>query len=477
MTTRVLIYIFIFILGFVAVAEAQTQKKYTLEDCIQVALENNLNLKSAKIRKTTADVNFNQSKADLLPTLNGNFNAGVNNGRSIDPFTNDFINQRLTFSSANLNLNAVIFNGFRLLNNFKQQRLNAKAADMEVEQEKQDLVLSVTLAYLQVLNSRDILMLSEQRLAATNDQLKVQKRMYDEGQNNPADYTDLLGQKASDETSVLSSQIALNNAKLELTQLLNLEGDIEIDESAMLLDLSKYGFSSDQVYQDALESLATFKARELRVEAAEKGINVARAQYIPEISIFGQLNTNYSSAAQTFSEVGSSIIETGAFVTVNNQNFSVFTEQTQFEAQQIDYFDQFENNLNSVVGISMRIPLFNGFQTKNNVALQKAQKEESLVEMERTQLQIKNAIKQVHFDMEAAYSRYQSFQKQVEAFEKSYEVNETRFINGVSNFLQYITSKNNLENARLNMSNAKYAYLLRVKVLEYYRGQVFKGNN
>ena len=470
MTTRIFIYILVFTFSFLGVVEGQINKKYTLDDCIQVALDNNLNLKSANIRKTTADVNFSQSKADLLPSVNGGFNAGVNNGRSIDPFTNDFINQRLTFSSANLNVNAVLFNGFRLLNNFKQQRLNAKAADMEVEQEKQDLVLSVTLAYLQVLNSRDILLLSKQRLEATNDQLKVQKRMYDEGQNNPADYTDLLGQKASDETSVLSSQIALNNAKLELTQLMNLEGDIEIDESAILLDLSKYGFSSEQVYQDALSSLATFKARELRVEAAQKGVNIARAQYVPEISIFGQVNTNYSSAAQTFSEVGSSIEETGDFVTVNNQNLPVFTERTQFEAQEIAYFDQFENNLNSVVGISMRIPLFNGFQAKNNIALQKAQKEESLVEMERTQVQIKNAIKQVHFDMEAAYSRYQSFQRQVEAFEKSFEVNETRFNNGVSNFLQYITSKNNLENAKLNMSNAKYAYLLRVKVLEYYRG-------
>ena len=463
-------YTLVFFLGFFTIAEGQTGKKYALEDCIQVALENNLNLKSAKIRKTSADVNFKQSKADLLPSVNGSFNAGVNNGRSIDPFTNDFINQRLTFSNANLNLDAIIFNGFRLLNSVKQQRLNAKAADMEVEQEKQDLVLSVTLAYLQVLNSRDILVLSEQRLKATNDQLKIQKKNYDEGQNNPADYTDLLGQKSLDETSILSSQISLNNAKLELARLLNLDGEIRIDESSVLLDLSKYGRSSEQVYQDALQSLATFKARELRVEAAKKGISVARAQYIPQVSIFGQLNTNYSSAAETFTEVGSSIVETGDFVTVNNQTFSVFTEQTQFEGRQINYLDQFDNNLNSVVGVSVRVPLFNGFQAKNNVALEKVRMEESLVEMERTQLQIKNAIKQVHFDMEAAYSRYQSFQKQVEAFERSFEVNETRFNNGVSNFLQYITSKNNLENAKVNLSNAKYAYLLRVKVLEYYRG-------
>jgi len=449
------------------------EKRYSLEDCIQVALDNNLNLKSAKIRQTSADVSFKQSKANLLPNVNGSYNIGVNNGRSIDPFTNDFINQRLTFSNANLNLDAVIFNGFRLLNSVKQQKLNAHAAEMEVEQEKQDLILSVTLAYLQVLNSRDVLLLNEQRLEATKNQLKIQKDLYDEGRSNPADYTDLLGQKSLDETNILSSQIALNNAKLSLTQLLNLSGDIEIDESSMLLDISKYGLSSDQVFQDALLSLATFKARELRVEAAKKGMSVARSQYIPEVSIFGQLNTNYSSAAQLFTETGTSIVQTGDFVTVGGQNFSVMTEQTQFAAEQIDYFNQFDNNLNSVVGVSVRIPLLNGFRAKNNVALEKVRVEESLVEMERTQLQIKNAIKQVHFDMEAAFSRYQSFQKQVVAFEESFRVNETRFNNGVSNFLQYITSKNNLENARVNMSNAKYAYLLRVKVLEYYRGQVF----
>lgn len=454
-------------------SQESTVKSYTLEECIKIALDNNLNLKSTKITEKSANINYQQSRANILPSVNGNYNVGVNNGRSIDPFTNDFINQRLVFSNANLSLDATIFNGFRLLNSVKRDRLNAKAASMEVEQEKQTLVLSVTLAYLQVLNSRDVLILNEQRLLATKNQLKVQKDLYDEGRANPADYTDLLGQKAIDETNILSSRIALNNAKLNLTRLLNLDGEITIDERSMLLNLEKYTLSSNDVYRDALKGLATFKARELRVEAAKKGMNVARAQYIPEVSIFGQLNTNYSSAAETFTETGSSVVETGDFVTINNQNIPVMTEQSTFNAQQIAYLDQFENNLNSVVGLSVRIPLFNGFRAKNNVALEKVRVEESLVELERTQLEIKNTIKQVHFDMEAAFSRYQSFHKQVEAFERSFDVNKTRFNNGVSNFLAYITSKNNLENAKVNLSNAKYAYLLRVRVLEYYRGQVF----
>ena len=461
-----------FLFSLVVFSQNQPEKKYTLEECIQVALENNLNLKSSKFSETSAEINYKQSKANLLPNINGSFNAGVNNGRSVDPFTNDFIEQRLVFSSANLSLDATIFNGFRLLNSIKQSKLNNKAASLEVEQEKQNLILSVTLAYLQVLNSKDVLKLNEQRLEATLEQLKVQKEMYNQGRDNPADYTDLLGQKSFDETNILSSKITLNNAKLELARLMNFNIEISLITKDLLIDVGGYKYSSDDVYKDALESLATFRAREFRIESAKKGVSIAKSQYIPEISLFGQLNTNFSSAAQMFTETGSSIVNTGDFITINNQNIAVQTNQKSFSAEQIDYFDQFENNLNSVIGVSLRIPFLNGFRAKNNVALEKVRVEESLLALEQTQLEIKNTIKQVHFDMEAAFARYKSIENQVTAFEKSFQINKVRFNNGVSNFLAYITSKNNLENALINLSNAKYSYFLRIKVLEYYRGQM-----
>tara|TARA_R110002126_G_scaffold277560_1_gene423489 strand:+ start:54012 stop:55427 length:1416 start_codon:yes stop_codon:yes gene_type:complete len=470
MILRNFLFTIAFVFSMAVIAQNQQEKKYSLNDCITLALENNLALKSAKNAEKSSKINYNQAKSDLLPSLNGSYNLGINNGRSIDPFTNDFINQQLTFSSANLSLNATIFNGFRLLNSLKQEKLNSTAANLEVEQEKQNLILNVTLGYLQVLNAKDLLVLNEQRLVVTNNQLKIQKDLYDQGRENPADYTDLLGQKASDETNILSSRIGLNNAKLNLRTLLNLNAIIDVNTDGLLFSLEKYKLSSEQVYNDALESLATFKASELRVESAKKGVSVAKAQYIPEISLFGQLNTNFSSAAQTFTEVGSLISPTGDFVTINNQDFLVFANQTSFQANQINYLDQLDNNLNSVVGISLRVPIFNGFRAKNNVALEKVKVEESLIALEQIQFEIKNAIQQVHFDMEAAFSRYQSLQKQVTAFEKSFEINKIRFNNGVSNFLAYITSKNNFENAKINLSIAKYDYFLRVKVLEYYRG-------
>ena len=457
-------------MGWAGFAQNQIENSYSLEDCIAIALENNLDLKSATLNANTEKINFQQSKANFLPSINGNFNIGVNDGRSIDPFTNDLIDQKFTFSNAGLNLDATIFNGFRLINAAKQNKLNKLAADMEKEAAQQDLVLRVTLAYLQVLNSRDNLQLAKQRLETTNKQLKIQQEFFENESGNPADYTDIVAQKTIDETGIIVSESTLNNAKLSLVRLLNLNDEIRLDAQGLMLDISQYELSADEVYSDALKNLATFKARELRIDAAKKGVNVAKAQFTPELSVFAGLNTNYSSAAQTFSETGNSIVETGDFVTVNNQNLPILTEQSSFSSQKIGFRDQLDNNLSTVIGVSLNVPLFNGFRAKNNVAIEKNRVEESLLELERTHLDIKNTIRQVHFDMNAAYLRYESLQKQVEAFEKSYGINEIRFNNGISNFLNYVTSKNNLDNAKLNFNNAKYEYLLRVKVLEYYRG-------
>lgn len=465
-----LVYAIIFLMGWVGYAQSQTPKKYSLDACIAIALENNLDLKSSNLTANSAKVNYQQSKANLLPSINGNFDLGVNDGRSIDPFTNDFINRELTFSSAGLSADVTIFNGFRLLNAAKQNRLNKKASELEIEATQQDLVLNVTLVYLQVLNARDVLELTKARLETTKEQLKIQEGFYVNESGNPADYADILGQIASDETSILVSQSSLNIAKLNLIRLMNLEEEIAIDTEGLILDFQKYNLSADEVYEEALQNLATFKARELRIEAAKRGVSVAKSQFTPEISLFGGVNTNYSSAAQLFNATGTSIVETGDFVTLDGQDLLVKTEQTLFNAESISFRDQLDNNLNTVVGVALNVPLFNGFRAKNNVALEKIRVEESVLELERSHIDIKNAIAQVHFDMETVYRRHQSLERQVEAYQESYRINDIRFKNGVSNFLNYITSKNNLDNAKVNLANAKYEYLLRVKVLDYYRG-------
>lgn len=443
----------------------------TLQESIRIALENNLELQGAQLREKRADVNFKRSRNNILPNLNGSYNIGLSNGRSIDPFTNAYINRELTFSNGGLGLDAVIFNGFNLLNRIKQSKLNLEASQMEVEEEKQNLMLDVTLAYLIVLNNRDLVQLAKNRLETTGEQVNRLQTLYTEEVGNPADFTDIQGQAALDRTGVIQAQNSLQESLLNLEQLLNIEYDVRPEGLDLMMDLEPYSYSAEQVFENALNSLPTFKARELRVEAARKGVNAARSLYVPEISLFGQLNTNYSSAAQIFIETGSTTVETGNFVTIDGQQVPVFANQTLFSEETISYEDQFTNNLNSVVGVSVRVPLFNGFEVKNNVALEKINLQESIVEMENTKLQLKQVIEQAHNDMQSAYNRFNILQEQVDAYEESFRINEIRFNSGVSTIVEYTISKNNLDNARINMANAKYEYLLRMKVLDYYRGE------
>lgn len=472
MTYKQLIFALFLTVRYTGFCQNLNSSSLSLDDCIAIAITNNLDLKSRNLSANTAKFNHQRAKANMLPSINGNFNLGVNDGRSIDPFTNDFINQELTFSNMGLNLDMTIFNGFRLLNTAKQNQLNRKASELEIEAAKQDLVLNVTLAYLQVLNNKAVLELSQARFETTKKQLKIQQDFYENESGNPADYADILGQLANDETSILVSQSNLNNAKINLARLLNVEQGISINSEALLQDIEQYSLSADDVFNEALQNLVTIKANTLRIEAAKKGVSVAKSQFTPEFSVFGGINTNYSSAAELFNSTGTDVVETGDFVSVDGQDIPVMTEQTYFSSEKIGFRDQLDNNLNTVIGFSVSVPLFNGLRAKNNVALEKIKVEASILELERIHSDIKNAISQVHFDMEAVYERYQSLEKQVEAYQESYRINEIRFNNGVSNFLNYVTSKNNLDNAKVNLTNAKFEYLLRTKILEYYRGVV-----
>ena len=457
---------------YVGLAQNEQKKTLTLTDCIDIALKNNFDLKSSVLKAKSSEINYNQSRSSILPNLNLDYNIGVNNGRSIDPSTNGYINKELTFSNAGLTLNTTVFNGFKILNSIKQKRYNMLASEMAIEENKQNLILEVTLRYIQILNNLDALKLAKSRFNSTEKQLKRLKILYKEGSGNPADYTDMQGQCSIDQVGIINAETNYKSAVLELVKLLNIDSDSEITFNSILgnIDSQKYKYSADEVYNDALQNLATFKSKVFKVDAATTGIKAAKADYFPEVSLFGQLNTNYSSVAQAFTKTGTITSATGDFVTINNQDYPVLRAETQFQGNNINYHDQFKNNLNSVVGVSVRIPLFNGFKTRNNVAIQKIQLKESLNELNNTKLIFKQAIKQAYNDMEAAYNSYFIQLNQVAAFEESYRINEVRFVNGESNIVNYITSKNNLDAARLNLNTTKYDYLLRVKILDYYRG-------
>lgn len=444
----------------------------TLDECIQIAIENNYNFKNRKLDAETARANYKRSINNLFPTINGSMNLGKSNGRSIDPYTNSYIDESLTFSNANLGLSATVFNGFRLLNTLKQNDLSYKAAEMDVEAARQDLMLDVTLAFLRVLSARDLVALTEGRITSSEGQVERLKTLYEQEVGNPSEYRDLQGQFATDQEALIQSKNSLKDAILNLQQLMNTDMELDPDQMQLLIDASPYGYSPDEIYQEALRDLPAIQAGELKVEAANKGVAVAKSLYTPEFSFFANLNTNYSSAARVFNETGSMVNPTGDYVTINGSNYDVLRDQTLFNPEEISFNDQFENNVYSNFGLSVSIPIFNGFRAKNNVQLEKIKRSQAENTLSQTKLEFKQIIKEAYYDMEAASERYKVLQTQVEAYEESFRINEIRFNNGVTNSVEYIISRTNLDNARVNLANVKYEYVLRQKILDFFRGEI-----
>lgn len=444
----------------------------SLEECVALALNNNLDLKQAHLSEQSSAIYFKDNKNALLPSLNANYNYGNSSGRSIDPYTNAFVTDQLRYSNAGLGLDATIFNGFRLINSWKQSKLNLKAAEMETQAAKQTLILNVTLAYLQVLNYQDLVRLAEKRLSTTQGQLDRLQTMFEEEVGNPAEYRDLQGQVAADAANLLDIKNNLEIELLNLNTLVNAPEEINVASIDQSLAVKEYAYSSDEVYAQALQVFPSVLAKDLYSEAANKEVAIARSQFAPRVSLFANLNTNYSSAARLFNETGTSTVATGDFVTINNQQHSVFTEKTNFSTEKISYFDQMDNNLSTSFGVAVSIPIFNGFKAKNSVALKKIKRTEAQVILDKTKLELKQSVIQSHRIMQTAFGRYKLLENQVAAYQESFRINEILFNTGVSTSVDYLISKNTLEQAQINLANVGYEYLLRVKVLEYYRGNI-----
>jgi outer membrane protein len=473
------LFYFLFLTSFSL--SAQTQ--YTLNQCIETAWTNNLQVKQSALQLQSAEMNFNQSKNNKLPTVNGNYNFGINNGRSIDPFTNGYINEQLSSSNASINANYVVYNGGRLQSLIKQNSFLWQAGKADVQQEKDNLSLNVMLAYLQVLNNEDLLKLAQTQVEVTKKQVERLDILNKNGALQPALLYDMKGQFATDELGVINVQNALESSKLNLLQLMNVpyNKDIQLEKMGEKKDsreggtsssvLTPYEASAKAIYNEAIAHLAVVKAAEFRQQSASIGVKVSESNYYPTVSLFGQLGTNYSSAAQLLTETGKSDVPTNNFVTVNSTKYGVFSNATSYASSKINYFNQFGNNLNSFVGVNVQIPIFNAFQTKTRVGLSKIQEQSAAVATDNIKRQLYQAIEQAHLNMQATYNRYTVINQQVDAFQRSFNAAETRFTEGVIHSVDYLIVKNNLDRAKANLVNTYYDYLLRIKVLDFYRGK------
>ncbi|HEY1007795.1 MAG TPA: TolC family protein [Sphingobacteriaceae bacterium] len=446
----------------------------TLEESVSTALKNNFDVKQSELRSESASILLKQARRDLLPAISGSVGHGYNQGRSIDPFTNSYIDQNVGFANYSLGGSITLFNGLLLQNSIKQNSLAWEASKMEHQQAREKLTLDVILAYLQILSNEDLLNQARLRAELSKAQVQRLETLNKEGAIPPSQLYDLQGQLANDELSIINTRNALNASKLQLAQLMNVEyqPDLQVarlNEAALQL-AQRYPFSASEIYSSAVDQLAVIRGAALRKESAAKGVQVARSGGMPNLSFNSNLFSNYSSLATRNSVDGIREVTTDQYIDVNGTRYPVIAPERNIRSEKIDFNDQLKNNYSSSFSLNLRIPIFNSLQTRSRVAQARVDLRNAELVEATTQLELKQAVDQAYFNMQAAWDRYGALNRQVEAFKQAFRAAEVRFNAGAGTSVDYSVAKNNYDQAQINLINARYDYVLRSKVLDYYRG-------
>lgn len=437
---RIALFAGIFLLLLSTAANSQ---RYTLQQCIDTALAKNIQVKQSGLLSEVAEVNMKQARANLLPDLNAAFNHGINQGRSIDPFTNTYVNQTVNYASYGLSSGVVLFNGMNLQNSIKQNTYAYDASRMEWQQAKDNLTLNVILAYLAVLSNEDQITAAVKQKELSSKQLERLEIMDKEGAISPSQVSDVKGQLMNDELNILNLRNQLETSKLVLAQLMNVPYSTSISVERINAEefLTAYARSTDDVFQTALQQFSLVKSVELRKKSAEYALKAAKGLLYPSLILGGNMQTNYSSIAAN-------------------------------AGGKIPYRDQLDNNIFYTVNLGLRIPIFNSFRAKNNIKLADIAVRNSELVEENTKVQLRQQIEQAHLNMTNAYARYKTLAEQVTAYSTSFRAAEARFNAGVGTSVDYLIAKNNLDRANINLISARYDFVLRKKVLDYYQSAV-----
>jgi outer membrane protein len=446
----------------------------SLRQCIETGLKNNLDVLQSQLTMESDKINMNQAKLNLLPDLNGSASHSFSQGRSIDPYSNTPVTQNVSASNFSLSSGVILFNGLALQNAIKQNSLLYQASKMDWQQVKDNLTINIILAYLQVLSSGDQLSQARNQAALSGEQVKRLEILDQRGAIRPSDLSDLRGQYASDQVDIINMQNALETAKISLCSLMNVPYDPSMTLESIEAEayIVRYESTREQIYQNALKELALVKAADFREQSAEKAVKVARGYLYPTLSFGASISTNYSSVAQQNEFVSTTYEPTTDTAVGNNIKLPVYRFQDNFTPYaKIPYMDQINNNVFTSYGFTLRVPIFNALVQRNRVKQAKLNLQNQHYVASTTRTELGRRVDQAYVNMLSAYDRYKITLDQVTAFTESFRAAEIRFNSGVGTSVDYLVVKNSLDRANLALITAKYDYVLRTKVLDFYQGK------
>lgn len=443
----VAIYLWLFSLTLSAQSE-----EWTLERCIEHAIENNIQIQQSELSMNISQQNVNQAKYNTLPSLNGFASHTYNFGQTIDPFTNSFATTQVRSNQFALTSSVTLFNGFQTLNTIKRNQANFESSRYDLEKMQNDIALNIANFYLQILFSNELVKNAENQLKVTQEQVDRINKLVEAGNMPEGNLREIEAQLASEELQKINAVNQLNITKLNLAQVLRLENASAFNVA--MPNLSDFNGVSELIspgalYLTALETMPEVKSAEFSYYSAEKDKDLARGGYAPSLSMTGSIGSGYSGANREFVD--------GEF-------------------RQKPFADQLDDNFNKSVGFRLNIPFFNGMSSRINVQRAKLNLQIAELNLENTKLQLRQNIESAHNEAVAALKRYKAAEKSVEALTLSFNYAKQRFDVGILNSFEFNNEKNRLNNANSELLQAKYEYIFKTKVLDFYQGKALNFN-
>lgn len=429
------------LLAFIIFFSMQAQDKtWTLQECVNYALENNLSVKQSELTTKLRNENIVSSKGNLYPSVSASISQGMNLGSAQDPVTFQRITSTNYSTSGGIGTRVTIFNGFRLMNQYEQAKIGFEASKYDLEKLKDDISLMVVNSYLNILFIKENLKIAQSQLEISQKQIDQVSKLVDAGVQPKSNLYDVEANLANDEQKIVTAKNSLDLAKLNLSQLLQIDylgfdvEDINIGEPTESLLYNE----ALPIYNYAVSNRSEIKSAELDVISAEKGIEIAKAGFLPSLSF----SYNFGSAA--------------SFLEILSNNA---------------FFTQLDDNKSHSFSLSLNIPIFSGFQNKSNVNTAKINHEISQYRLEDSKLQLREIIERAYMDARAALKTYIAAKKNVFSQEEAFKNSQESYNLGVMTSFDFEQVKNRLLNSQASLVNAKYDFVFRTKVLDFYTGK------
>jgi len=457
--------------------QVRSQKVWTLEDCINYALENNLDIQKQIQTVESNKANLTQSALGLLPNLNASGTNYWNFGQTIDQYTNTFATTTVRSNNFYISSNMVLFNGLQKLNTVKQNQIMVLAGKYDLDVIKNSISLSVAGYYLDILFNSELLDVAVEQLRITKQQVDRIQKMVDAGSSARGDLLNIQAQKAAEELAQVQASNQLNISYLSLEQLIDLPvtKDFRVEKPNLKpVEAPAQPVTPDIIYEHALKTRPEIKSAELRVDAAQKRLAVARGVITPILSVSGSWGTGYSGAAKEIDPNIDPVISTYKMGITELSRDTVLGYQVSYGTRIKSFGDQLRTNNNQSIGFSLSIPIFNGWQGRTNITQAKISKTQAELDLDIEKRTLRKLIEQAYADAVASLQKYNSSLEKVNAQSESFKYTQQKFDVGLMTSFDYNNSKKDLTKAQSDLLQAKYDFIFKRKILEFYQGKAIE---